>query len=143
MKARKLTESEVTFTLELEPEHMPFEGQFSDRRDVAFIRKRLAAEQQEAWCCLTVTAKWHGFKGRNHLGAVSLDCGQHPSGTKVARAAEKFARDSGMHSEALAALNNEIASTVATLRPLLEDPEGEPCGTCREPEVHHPDCPEY
>lgn len=24
-----------------------------------------------------------------------------------------------------------------------EDPEGEPCGTCREPEVHHPDCPEY
>jgi hypothetical protein len=120
MQPRKLLADEVTFSIELEPEHMPFEGQFSDRRDVDFIRKRLAAEHQEAWCCLTVKASWNGFEGTDHLGGVSLDCGQHPSGVKVARAAEKMARDSDMHDEALEDLNKAVAAAFARLAPLLE-----------------------
>lgn len=121
MQPRKLTESEVTFTIEMEPEFMPFEGQFDDRRDVAFIRKRLAAEQQEAWCMLTVKASWNGFDGFDHLGGVSLDCGQHPSGVKVAKAVEKFARESDMHSQALEDLTRVIAEQAAKLAPLLSD----------------------
>ena len=120
MKPRKLTETEVTFTVELEPEELDYVGQFDDPRDVEFIRKRLEADQQEAWCCLTVKAAWGGFEAYDHLGGVSLDCGQHPSGDKVARAAEKFARESDMHSQALDRLNQAIAEAYAKLEPLLE-----------------------
>jgi hypothetical protein len=120
MQPRKLTASEVTFTVDLEPEDMPFEGHFSDRRDVEFIRKRLAAEQQEAWCMLTVTAHWNDLTGTDHLGGVSLDCGQHPTGAKVAAAAEKMARDSDMHEQALAALNAAVAAQYATLATLTD-----------------------
>lgn len=127
MKPRKLTESEVTFTVELEPEDMPYEGHFSDRRDVAFIRKRLQAEQHEAWCSLKVTATWNGYTGVDYLGGVSLDCGQHPSGDKVARAAEKFARESDMHSQALddlqATIEAEYAKVMRLLTPLLTTEE--------------------
>lgn len=119
MKPRPLTESEVTFTADLQPEDMPYEGHFSDARDVAFIRKRLEADQQEAWCCISVIATWNGIRGTAHLGGVSLDCGQHPSGEKVGRAADEMAREHGMLEEALDDLNRKIAERFAELAPLL------------------------
>ena len=139
MKPRKLTATEVTFSVDLEPEHLEYEGHFSDKRDVAFIRKRLAAEQQEAWCCMVVTAKWHGLKGRANLGGVSLDCGQHPSGDKVARHAEKYAREEGLYDEALDALNAEVQATLTMLEPLLPKLET-PCPGCGRHHDPFADC---
>lgn len=114
LKIRKLRASEVTFTLELEPEETPYRGNCSavdpdtDRETEEWIRKRLAAEQHEAWCTLVVKATWEGIEGFGSLGCVSLDAGQHADGPTVARHAEQFARDSDMYSQALEHLNQEV-----------------------------------
>ncbi len=125
-KPRPLTESEVTFSVELEPCDIPWEGNAvvsgddaADRAQNEWIRGRLETGHQEAWCDLKVTVTWEGFEGTDYLGAVSLDCGQYPPGEKVAREAEKFARDSDMFSEALADLNRVIAEHYAKLAKLV------------------------
>jgi hypothetical protein len=126
MKLRKLTESEVTFTVELEPEETAVRGNAmvsgddaADRECEDTIIRRLDSGQQEAWCCLVVRARWEGFEGIDTLGCCSFDCGKNPRGATVAKQAEKHARDYSMHKNALIDLNRVIAEHAAKLAQLV------------------------
>lgn len=45
----------------------------SDKRAEDEIRARIAADDIWAWCCVTVTASWHGFEGKAVLGACNYE----------------------------------------------------------------------
>jgi hypothetical protein len=119
---RPLTESEVTFDLELEPEHIPFRGNAIasgdpeyDREYEAELQERLDNGDESAWCCLTVTATWVSadgdeYAGRDHLGGVTLEGG---SGPAVSRQAWELADWHGMKQKALADLNATLQARVA------------------------------
>lgn len=77
MRIRELTADEVEFTLEIEEDGVPEEGDFDSgepekdeelRRE---LRKRLANGDLWAWCTVVVTAKWKGWKGVDTLGGCS------------------------------------------------------------------------
>lgn len=126
MKPRKLTESEVTFTVELEPEDMSVSGHFiSGDPDYAVeereLEERIITEASqgnvEAWCCIKVTASWDGFTAVDYLGACSfLEDGTHRS---VAGQVSEYVDDHGMKETALERLNQAIADVFAKLEPLV------------------------
>ena len=70
----------VTYTLSVEPEYIPLEGNVlasgDDAEDTAAenaVRNELEAGNEWAWCVVTVTASHPGlpFVGRDTLGACS------------------------------------------------------------------------
>lgn len=72
-----IPESEITYTLTLEPEYESFEGNFAtgdddlDQSTEEWIREQLEAGNEWAWCSVKVTASWNGFKGSDYLGMCS------------------------------------------------------------------------
>lgn len=117
MKPRTVKASEVTFTLEIEPEEIPFEGNAIasgddsvDEETNQWIRDQLNAGNDWAWCCVKVTAEWNGYTGVDYLGGCSY------------RSEKDFMSDgyyADMKSEALDRLYEEIQRHVTALRPLL------------------------
>lgn len=103
-----LTAADVTFTVEIEPEHIPVRGNClasgddaADREYEDEILERLECGDESAWCVLVVTATASdGTEGRNTLGCCSLS---------REYTAKQCAKDQGMHDDALAALNAELA----------------------------------
>jgi hypothetical protein len=78
MKAYKpLTEADVEFTIECEPEHIPVKGNCSaidDETDAAqekWVYDQLDSGNEWAWCCVKVTAQWKNYKGVDYLGCCS------------------------------------------------------------------------
>lgn len=74
---RKLNEADIEYTLELLPEDMPVRGnalasgdESEDKRAEDAILKELEWNPW-AWCCIKVTASWHGIKGVDYLGGCS------------------------------------------------------------------------
>jgi hypothetical protein len=114
---RELTEHEVEFIIEHEPEDEPIDGNASaiddetDRKVVKWIRDQLRRGNSWAWCKVKVSAAWNGFIGSDYLGCCSYK-------------SEKDFKQGGyfadMRVEALAALNREIAATSDKLA-LLEE----------------------
>lgn len=113
---KPLTKADVTFTFEMEEEEISPAGQFAsgddaqDAADVADIQRRLASGDGTAWFCLVVTATApDGTSETDTLGCCSLAAepwGPGMSGSAVAKRVEAFARESDMHTEALARLND-------------------------------------
>ncbi len=74
---RKLTASEVTFTIEIEADDSPVRGHFAtdeadlDRQQEDEIIERLDNGEVEAWCGVIVTATWE-FDGQEYTGTDSL-----------------------------------------------------------------------
>lgn len=72
-----IPESEITYTLTLEPEYESFEGNFAtgdddlDQSTEEWIRSELNAGNEWAWCSVKVTASWNGFDGSDYLGMCS------------------------------------------------------------------------
>lgn len=123
MKPRKLTESEVTFTVELEEEETQVRGNFmasgddeADKADEEAIIERLNRGDVSAWCCLKVTASWNGFTAVDYLGCCSFDDGIHQP---VEAQAIEHASDNGMKTEALERLNQAIADVFDKLATLV------------------------
>jgi len=122
MKIRDLTEDEVEFEVEAEPEYIAPEGCFAsgdDEADAEMCKQiRKDAEWNEwAWCCVKVTARWKGYKAVDYLGACSYE------------SKEDFMQPGGyfdsMKHEALTALNKNLKLSIATLSE-LEVPEAQP-----------------
>jgi hypothetical protein len=112
-----LTESDVTFTFELEAEYESVRGHFgydacpSNTAAEDAIIERLEAGDTTAWCYIKVTATAHdGTEEIAGLGCCVLEDCRGKSGTAVARIVEAFARDSGIHLEALDRLNATLAA---------------------------------
>jgi len=112
MQPRKLTEKDVVFVVECEPESEPIEGNCSaidpdtDRETADWIRSELDHGNDWAWCYITVTAVWQSaagptWTGRDGLGGCSY------------RSEEDFRAPGGyfndMKGAALADLNAQIA----------------------------------
>lgn len=78
-KLRPLTEGEVSFKLEIEPEDCPVRGHFDsgeaelDRQDEDRILARLERGEDWAWCTVKVTASWGSFEGEDYLGCCSYE----------------------------------------------------------------------
>lgn len=113
MNIRALQADEVEFSLEIEDEDVPVEGNASatddpeeDAKLVAEIQQRLDRGDLWAWCCVKVTAKWKHWRGVDYLGACSYE-------------SEADFKHGGywedMKSQALAALNRAIAEDVECL----------------------------
>lgn len=120
-----LTEEQVTFTFEIEPEcDVPVRGNAMISGDDAvdeetnqWIEERLQQGDETAWCCLKVTATAPcGVSESDYLGAVCLEDCRGKSGTAVARIVEAFARDSDMHLNALDRLNAKLADAAMLFR---------------------------
>jgi hypothetical protein len=115
-KIRLLKESEVTFTLECEPEDLPVRGNAMasgnpdvDRETEQWIFAQLASGNDWAWCCVKVTAEWNGFEGVDYLGTCSY------------RSEEEFRSDAyfaDMKTRALEDLNETLQATGKTLSQL-------------------------
>jgi hypothetical protein len=112
-----LTRTEVSFSVELEPEDMELEGHFDDEAERE-IRARLEREQQEAWCWIGVTAKWQCpktgkvYTATRGVGGCSLDAGYPACGEAVARLAEAYAKEHELFDEALDALNEHLRDVI-------------------------------
>jgi hypothetical protein len=115
---RTLTEADVTFTVECEPEDIPVEGNAlasgddeADREAEQWVYDQLDAGNEWAWCTVKVTARWGDFEGVDYLGCCSY------------RSEEDFAAGDGylpqMKQEALADLNRRLASVAQRIAPLL------------------------
>lgn len=77
---RELTESEVTFTVTIEPDHISIEGNAMASGDPAadqevydWIRAELARGNEWAWCAVKVTAEWNGYQAADYLGGCSYE----------------------------------------------------------------------
>lgn len=118
VKVRELTADEVEFTLSVEDEVDSVEGHFAsgdkeaDLKMEADIKSRIASGDTWAWCTVTVKATWRNFEGVDGLGACSYD------------SEEDFKQVGGywedMKSQALMALNANVASAARTVGELLE-----------------------
>jgi hypothetical protein len=75
MRIRKLTEKDVSIRVvpEFEADFSPDWETDEGGPDTALIAKVLKAAKSNvwAWCSVTVTAEWMGWKGRAHLGGCS------------------------------------------------------------------------
>lgn len=121
MPARKLTEADVTFTIECEHEEEPIEGNASaidpetDAETCKWIRDQLDRGNEWAWCSVKVTAKLKTASTLVELeGADYLGCCSYKS-------EEDFRQPGGyfddMKHEALADLQRQIDE----LAPLICD----------------------
>lgn len=118
MQIRELTADEVEFTLEIEDDGVPEEGDFDSgepERDEELrkeLRERLASGDLWAWCTVVVTAKWKGWKGVDTLGGCSY------------KDEADFRQDDGyfgdMKERALEDLNKSLAKCAAELAELTE-----------------------
>lgn len=76
---RKLTEADVTFTLERLPEYAAIRGNAVVSGDAAFDKKvedKILADlefNEWAWCCVRVVAEWNGLTGDDYLGCCSYE----------------------------------------------------------------------
>src|SRR5438876_910237 len=74
---RALTEREVEFLLECQPEEASIEGNCSaiddetDAETEQWIRAGLDRGNEWAWCYVMVRARWNGFEGWDSLGCCS------------------------------------------------------------------------
>jgi hypothetical protein len=123
MKPRKLTASEVTFTIELEPEDTEVRGNVVASDDDAIdkqcedeILERLDRGDIEAWCCVKVTASWNGYHASESLGCCSFSGDYTP---------EVCINEYGLKHEALGSLNANIELAYAKLAPLLDTDPGD------------------
>lgn len=113
---RTLTESDVTFTVHIEQEHEPVRGNAMasgdpdlDRQVEDEILSCLDRGDVEAWCSITVEARWRGYVGRDHLGCCShLPGDGRPS---LAEQVEDTIQSHTMRAEALADLNATLKAT--------------------------------
>jgi len=114
---RRLTKNDVVFTLKVEPEDLPPEGNVlvsgddeQDAEAVKDVTDRLNAGNIWAWCQVTILANWSGFCGKEVLGCCSYTN------------QEEFIQGdyyAPMLDEALADLNRTLASTLKTLSALI------------------------
>jgi len=63
----------ATITLHTEPEDIPYEGEFGDPEDQAWVRDQLASGNHYAWCSVRVRAEHDGLFGMATLGACSYE----------------------------------------------------------------------
>jgi len=120
MKRIKLKESDVTFSVEVEPEDMSVRGHFDDKE----LEDQIVAAQKvgslEAWCCIVVTAGWTApdgteYYGRDSLGGCSFLDGVHePIKSQIASCID----DHGMRAEALDDLQREVDAAYERQRPV-------------------------
>ena len=77
MTRKKLTVQDVELVLECLPEDLQIEGNASaidpetDRQTVEWIKSKLEAGNEWAWCMVKVTARWNGLEASDSLGACS------------------------------------------------------------------------
>ncbi len=117
---RKLKESDVTFTVEVEPEGMPFRGNAMASGDENVdnevndaIESELASGNEAAWCRITVTAGWidtsniehEHYYGCDCLGGCSFLSSVHEP---VSAQIKQCVDDHGMRKEALADLQRAV-----------------------------------
>lgn len=112
LQIRPLRSSEVTFTVELEPEDIEVRGNVMCSDDPEFDRQcedeiieRLDRGDIEAWCYVRVTASWEGISEFAGLGCCSFESG---SGERVRKQVDQCVEEHGLKAEALAALNQEV-----------------------------------
>jgi len=116
-KLRELTENEVTFTFELEPDETPFEGNVlasgddeADREQEAWTRDELDRGNVAAWCVAIVRVTWKEYGACDVLGGCSYRSER-----------ELWADLAGtMKSEALDRLNETVRSHAQTLLSLVD-----------------------
>lgn len=113
-RLRQLTATEVVFTITTEADESSVEGHFStdepelDRQNERDIIARLQAGDDSAWCGVIVTATWTSPSGVVYKDDDSIwGCSLDDSYTEAV-----VASTHGMHHEALAALNERLASIV-------------------------------
>ena len=117
---RKLTRADgVEIKITIEAEEIDYRDQFDDPRDVAIIADRLARGEVEAWCCVTVEARWNGLKGYAHLGGCSLEAAVGTASREPLYTPLACAQEHGMLDEALDDLNATLASMATTIAPLV------------------------
>lgn len=75
---RKLTDKDVTFTIECLPEDLPIDGHCMasgndqvDRECAQWIYDQLDRGNEWAWCTVRITATWNSYRGVDYLGACS------------------------------------------------------------------------
>ena len=118
LEPRDLRADEVTFTVHIESETTPVEGNASawgDGTDEPYwqsIRERLEQGDIWAWCSVEVRADWNGYTGSDYLGGCCY-------------ADEADFRQPGgyfddMKVAALAQLNDKVRAAWETVAPLLE-----------------------
>jgi hypothetical protein len=112
---RELTEAEVTFSVTLEPEYIPIEGNAMASGDPAadqevydWIRAELARGNEWAWCSVKVTAEWNGYQAADYLGCCSYES------EADFRAPGGYFDD--MRKNALDALNENVKRALDTLQ---------------------------
>lgn len=118
MSFKKLTATEVTFTITAEEEDIPVRGNAMCSDDEAADRHcedEIIAEVNRgntwAWCCVVVTATWGDWSASDTLGACSYD------------GADEF-KSGGYYEDmcanALENLNADLARAYATLATRVE-----------------------
>lgn len=120
---RALTESDVTFETRIEQELDAVRGNALasgdtdlDRRIEDEILAQLEAGNIEAWCSITVVAKWRGHEGRDHIGCCShLPNEEQPS---LAKQVEQTIADYGLRQTALDNLNAKLEELASDLHSL-------------------------
>jgi len=119
MKIRTLRADEVRFTVDAEPEDLVTpEESFAtgdaedDRRLAREIRASVRAGNTWAWCQITVTAQWMGFRGRSILGGCSCE-----SEAEFCQGGGSF---DDMKADALRDLNEKIAHLGGPILALAE-----------------------
>lgn len=117
MGLRELEWNEVCFSVECLSEDAPIKGNVMDSGDPdadGRAEEKVYNDYQAnewAWCCVCVVASWGEFRGEAFLGCCSYE-------------SEDDFRQGGYYddlaNEALCALNQRIAETFESIRPLLE-----------------------
>jgi hypothetical protein len=116
-KRRKLTEADVTFTVEVEQDELEIRGNAMASGDDAADREledqiisQLDSGNMAAWCTVTVVARWTDpagdtFEGTDNIGACSFLDGLHEP---VAAQVEGCVDDHGMRQNALVDLQRTV-----------------------------------
>lgn len=119
MNIRKLTESEVTFTIAYEPESIGVRGNYmatgnpdADRADEDEVIERLCRGDESAWCTVVVTAHWNGVSASDSLGCCVLT---------DEYTADVAANEHGMRQEALERLNAALARNFNKMSALISN----------------------
>lgn len=115
MQLRKLTATDVTFSVRIEAEDQPVRGAFQsgdpDYAEQATamendIIERLDRGEVEAWCGVIVTATWEGHEGEDAIWGCSLD---------DSYTTDVVVSEHGMRDEALDRLNEAVAKHAVAL----------------------------
>ena len=135
MSYGKRTAANVTFTLAIEPEHVPVRGNYltsgddeQDRADEDALIARLEAGDDRAWCCLIVTCEDEdGNTATDSLGCVNIGEDAGWGARLEAHVKETFP---DLWSESLDRLNADLGYTDDTdpaVRALAEHLDIDPC----------------